>query len=108
MNTSLNLSEPKVPVVGDTFYDINVGTMKVFIGGDWHPINNIHNNKRFFWLEDTKLPYVKILNEDWFINHYGEITEWLAETKSGEYLPALSAIAFNSEESATFFRLKWG
>jgi len=90
------------------FYDTDIGTIKMYISGDWHGINNEHNSRRFYWIKDTKLPYAKILNGNWFMDHHAEIMQWLNETKAGTYSPELSSIIFESKESATFFQLKWG
>ena len=102
------MTPPPSPDPGDRYFDTGVGTMKVYIGGDWHSITSKYNNKRFYWMEDTNLPYAKILNSNWLMDHYEEIIQWLNETGAGTYSPELASIMFESEESATFFRLKWG
>lgn len=110
MNTTITFAKPKNPLPGDTYYDMENKCMKQWNNHCWYPISSNMNidYQKFIWIWDTKEPYAKILDNTWAETNRNDIVAWLDETGAGEYIPALSAIAFNSHDLATLFELKWG
>jgi len=107
MNVLPKLHQPNNPIEGDLYYDLNIGTSKMYIDGEWHSVNTNDKSPNYIWIKDTTLPYAKILNGNWLKDNLVDIKHWLDKNNAGEYIPELSSIMFVSHDFATFFELKW-
>ena len=110
MNTSIYTSPQNNPELGDTYYNITDNKFCIYDGDSWNTITDISNSmiaEKFIWQFELSKPYLKIMDKEWLNNNYQEVVNWLNETKSGDLLPDLSAIIFNSKEHAILFKLKY-